>query len=87
MEVKLNKAQKEFLMEEVLESHSSLKGIIEHATPHFEKYLIEVQPDMAEQIRDLCADRLMIIGFDEEYRLTKEGKMLERLIDLFFSES
>lgn len=87
MEVKLNKAQKEFLMEEVLESHSSLKGIIEHATPHFEKCLIEIQPDMAEQIRDLCADRLMIIGFDEEYRLTKEGKMLERLIDLFFSES
>lgn len=35
-----------------------------------------------DEIRDICIERQQIIGFDENYRLTKDGKILQALIDL-----
>jgi hypothetical protein len=40
--------------------------------------------EVAEELRDLCTDRLDTHGFDVNYRPTKEGEMLEALIDKLF---
>lgn len=39
----------------------------------------------ADQLRELCMDRLQVVGFDEDYHLTTEGKRLEDLIDKLFT--
>lgn len=36
------------------------------------------------EMRDACSDLLQRIGFDENYEPTKEGIILERLIDELF---
>ena len=41
--------------------------------------------DRAE-LRELGGDRLAEIGFDTDYRPTPEGKRLEELIDLLFTD-
>lgn len=47
-------------------------------------YLISIDDDSADEIRDLCEEQLQVAGFDEIYELTAEGEILESLIDKFF---
>ena len=51
---------------------------------YHDKYLITISEDQADVIRDLCGEQLQIVGFDEKYELTSEGKILESLVDKFF---
>ena len=51
---------------------------------HNDKYLIKISEDQADKIRDLCGEQLQIVGFDEKYELTSEGKILDSLIDKFY---
>ena len=46
-------------------------------------YLIEVNDDIADQIRDWANLQLQRKGFDRHYKLTKEGEILDMLIDAF----
>lgn len=52
---------------------------------HNDKYSIKIPEDQADEIRDLCGERLQVAGFDEKYELTPEGKILESLVDKFFT--
>lgn len=51
---------------------------------HDSKYSLKISEDQADEIRDLCGERLQVVGFDEKYELSQEGKILESLIDKFF---
>ena len=46
--------------------------------------ILECTEDQVDEIRDKCSERLQIVGFDKNYELTQEGKILEILIDKFF---
>jgi hypothetical protein len=48
--------------------------------------ILECTKDQADEIRDKCSEKLQLVGFDEKYELTPEGKILENLIDKFFIE-
>ncbi|HEY9897801.1 MAG TPA: hypothetical protein V6D00_01350 [Pantanalinema sp.] len=39
----------------------------------------------ASELRELCQDRLLIVGFDEDYDPNEEGLRLEGLIDKLFT--
>lgn len=41
--------------------------------------------DRADEIRDKCGEILQLIGFDASYDLTESGKLLESLIDKFYT--
>jgi hypothetical protein len=43
-----------------------------------------ISDDMADELRDLCTERLDTHGFDASYAPTEEGKTLEALIDKLF---
>ncbi|HIE55453.1 MAG TPA: hypothetical protein EYP90_09780 [Chromatiaceae bacterium] len=43
-----------------------------------------VSDDIADELRDLCTERLDTHGFDENYNPTEEGKKLELLIDKLY---
>lgn len=44
---------------------------------------VDVDDDLAEAYRSIFTQRLAEVGFDSDYCLTAEGRMLERLIDRF----
>ena len=44
----------------------------------------EVSDDIADELRDLCNDKLDISGYDSEYKLNERGKMLDTLVDKLF---
>jgi hypothetical protein len=45
-----------------------------------------VDEDIADEIRDWASEELQKKGFDIDYELTPEGKILEELIDAFYIE-
>ena len=49
-----------------------------------DRVLIEVVPEVAEELRSVFTERLAQVGFGNRYQLTNEGRILEELIDLFF---
>lgn len=49
------------------------------------KVTIRLSPAEAEQIRDYLTTQLAAVGFDESYSPNEQGKMLEDLIDRFYT--
>lgn len=47
-------------------------------------YKLNITEDQADEIRDLCGEQLQLVGFDEKYDPTSEGKLLEDLVDKFY---
>lgn len=43
-----------------------------------------ISDDVADELRDLCTERLDTHGFDESYNPTGEGEKLEALIDKLY---
>lgn len=86
MIIKLTELEREFLLTSVIKNNSSLINTIEQSTKDKDNYLIDIDSILADEIRDLCSEKLQISGFDEEYNLTEEGKILENLIDIFYMD-
>lgn len=47
---------------------------------------IMVSREMSERFRTIFTEQLARVGFDRHYELTREGRLLESLIDRFFVE-
>lgn len=45
---------------------------------------ISIDEKEADDIREWALNELEFSGFDENYELSKNGQILERLVDLFF---
>lgn len=84
MRICLLQSQKEYLINDVLKERDDLVKNLRMGKLINSKWEIEISNDVADEIRDLCSEKLQIIGFDEKYKLTEKGKLLEELIDLFF---
>lgn len=61
------------------------RDLFSHIVQENNTYSLELDEVQADKIRDLCGAQLQIVGFDECYDLTQEGKILESLIDKFFT--
>lgn len=48
--------------------------------------VFEIGEDHLLELRDWSGEQLQLIGFDENYELTDEGKVLEDLIDIFYTD-
>ena len=44
----------------------------------------KIDDDQADELRDLCNDKLDICGYDENYDLNEDGKKLEALVDKLY---
>ena len=44
-----------------------------------------ISDDVADELRELCTDRLDTHGFDANYEPTEEGQKLEELIDKLYT--
>lgn len=63
---------------------SHLKSIVDNVIPLKDKYLAQLSEDDIEELRDFCLDQMQIVGFDEKYNLSKDGVVLESLIDKLY---
>ena len=55
------------------------------ASPYAHAVEVWMTADEAEELREQVSDALLLSGFDEEYRATSEGKILEILIDKLYN--
>ena len=84
MRVRLTKAEFEYLSSGVFLPDNLLRLILSAAKSFEKSYVLQLSEDDADEIRDLCAEHLPMVGFDDNYDLTKEGEFLETFIDKFF---
>lgn len=83
MRIKLNRDEVDYLLSKVfLPSIIRSRILSAHSKPT--DYILEVSEDEADELRDLCGEQLQVEGFDQDYKLTKAGHVLESLIDKFF---
>lgn len=62
-----------------------LRGLLSNSIKEkFNYYCLVISDELADMLRDLFAEQLQIVGFDDKYHLTEAGQMLEDLIDKFF---
>lgn len=79
MELKINNTIFSYLMKNLPFVETKMNIINK-----YEKYLIiQLDESMAEEIREWALDKQPIVGFDEMYELTKEGMLLDEIVDLF----
>jgi hypothetical protein len=84
MIVKLKKNQFDYLSYSLSEEHELLKSKLKLTRKENHLVIIEVDEDTADELRDWASDELQRKGFDINYELTLEGKILESLIDVFY---
>ena len=84
MIVKLKKDQFEYLSYCLSEEQELLRFKLKEVSQENQFVHIEIDEKTADEIRDWASDELQRKGFDINYELTPEGKILEELIDLFY---
>jgi hypothetical protein len=81
--IELNKKEYEYLcLASFLEDR--YKTLLRATQIKGSMYFLTVSENEADDIRDLCGERLQIVGLDKDYELTEEGRILESLVDKFY---
>jgi hypothetical protein len=63
-----------------------LSGLLrDRVARHREQFTLRLNQREVERVRALLTERLASVGFQEDYSLTKEGQILEDLLDRFFA--
>jgi hypothetical protein len=83
LKINLNKNEYKYICHQ-LSLPEELHKLIISSEKHGNEYIIYIPLDQADKIRDFCTEKLDLIGFDEQYKPTAEGIILESLIDKFF---
>ncbi|TPD73754.1 hypothetical protein [Flavobacterium microcysteis] len=78
MIVKFSKKEIDFLNNHLSKESEYFKLIF------VENKEVEVDNDLADEIRDWAGEKQQIIGYDENYELTDLGKVLESVIDKLY---
>jgi hypothetical protein len=82
--VNLTDAERDLLLRRV-ELPDRLHSIVASAQHGSRGWGVTVSADDAEEIRESVGDTLQTIGFDERDEPTKEGLLLESIVDKFFT--
>jgi hypothetical protein len=86
MIVKLTKNQFDYLSYSLSEEQEELRLNLNQISRKNQFIIMEIDEDIADKIRDWAIDELQKKGFDINYELTADGKILEELIDAFYIE-
>lgn len=84
MKFKLNNNQLDYLKYSLTEEQIILKLKLKEFRRESQFVVIEIDKKTADEIRDWASVELQRKGFNLNYELTPEGKILEELIDLFY---
>ena len=82
--IRLDNLEYNYLIKSVFLSNQIKEEIKKSAYSSNTETYIELNDDLIDSIRDECGEHLQIVGFDKDYKITKEGELLEALIDKFY---
>jgi len=82
----LNGYEFEYLLSGGFVSNSIVSVIKKAKKTRKNQYAIELEEELVDQLHEELEDRLQLVGFDEAYDITEEGKKIENLIDKIFIE-
>ena len=84
MKIKLNKEQFYYLNNHL---KNGIEDLIDHSPIKDLKqfFYFQISEEKADEIRDWAGEKQQQVGFDINYELNKEGKLLDELIDIFLS--
>lgn len=83
MKIKLKEKIHSYLVHLFHENNNDIENKIKVTKEGCLFYLCIDEDDM-NIVRDLALKKMQEVGFDENYKLTNEGEMLEEIIDLFY---
>ena len=80
MIIKLKLEEYDYLINNLLSNENDIKSKLK-IEERGNKFLIKADDNTINKIQELSEDHLQIVGFDIDYKLTEEGKILENIID------
>ena len=80
MKVKFSRKELNFLINTLPQEEIPFKFTI-NAEKSIE---LELNDDLANKIRDWASEKQQIIGYDKDYELTEDGKILDSIIDKLY---
>ncbi|MBL7915573.1 MAG: hypothetical protein JNL49_11065 [Bacteroidia bacterium] len=83
MKVKLTITHFVYLDYSLSEQEESLKSSLQIKKEN-QFVFIELEEEIADKLRDWAMAKQVQVGFDENYELNPEGKILEELVDAFY---
>ena len=83
MIVKVNKSSLYFLIEQLSEKKPSLSIALNNLLKD-NKVTFEIDDIQADEIRDWIEEEIQKVGYDKNYELNQEGKVLQELSDKFY---
>lgn len=83
-EFRLSAAEFAFLSQIVLGDKSAADLLKNHELRQGGQAVVRLTRTETEQLREFLTVRLAIVGFQGDYSLTEQGRILEELIDRFF---
>lgn len=84
MNIRLTFQQRDMLLE--VKKHFKWENKLKFEEQSTCVVLKTLDEDNAVDLRELCSDYLLEIGFDEEYAANEKGKLLESLVDKLYVE-
>lgn len=84
MKVNLLREEYNYLVNNLLKNNQKLVLKLEFENDSENNITIFLDDDVADEIRELAGDEIGL-HFDDNYEPTKEGRMLELLIDKFYT--
>ena len=75
MKIKLTSPEAKYL------NQTALLDNLSHQMEGKEPIYLSIEPDQVNELRDKLGEFLQDSGFDEEYELTSDGKIISSLID------
>jgi hypothetical protein len=82
--IKINGREFSYLMSSDFICNESIYLIRESVRKNGYHYILTITEDNADKLRDIFGEQLQAAGFQKNYQLTEEGKILEELVDKFF---
>ncbi|MCE6987852.1 hypothetical protein [Dyadobacter sp. CY323] len=83
MTVKLKKEEFDYLSNSLLTENEDLYSKLQFSA-RGSFFFVEVSKEIVDEVHEWAMDELQRIGFDINYDLTKEGKILQGLVDTLF---
>ena len=80
MIIKLKLEEYNYLINNLLSNENDIKSKLK-IEERGNKFLIKADDNTFNKIQELSEDHIQIVGFDPDYKLTEEGKILENIID------
>jgi len=81
--VKLTKQEFEYL-QNALTNKTDWAKHVHNGVIDENQIILQLEPDIADDIRDWAGEQLQKVGFKKDYEPTEEGLMLENIIDKFY---